>query len=193
MLLAEKGVDIDTVNVDLRAEEQFTDEFKALNPLCTVPVLLLDDGTCLTESLAICHYLEATYPQPRLMGHDAREQALVLMWNDIVMFNGYAGVADSLRNFSRSFADRALPGPQRFEQVPALVERGRARAEHCFDTLDARLGESAYLAGDQFSYADICAFVYTEFARWIKLEATGGRTNLRRWHQQVAARPSAAS
>jgi glutathione S-transferase len=192
MVLAEKALDIDTVNLDLRKQEQFSDEFKALNPLCTVPVLVLDDGTCLTESLAICHYLDAQFPKPRLMGRDAREQALVLMWNDIVMFNGFSGVADSLRNFAKGFAHRALPGPQAYEQVPALVERGRARADQCFDMLDKRLGESEFLAGERFSYADICAFVLTDFARWIKLDSTAGRANLQRWQQQVAARPSAA-
>jgi glutathione S-transferase len=193
MFMVEKGVEIQTVNVDLRNQEQLSSEFRALNPRCTVPVLVLDDGTCLTESLAICHYLESVFPEPRLMGHDPQEQARVLEWNDIVIFNGFAGVAESLRNFSRGFAGRALTGPGHYEQIPQLVERGKARAEACFDTLEERLRQATYLAGDRFSYADICAFVYTEFARWIKLDGIEGRNNLQRWYRQVAERASATS
>ena len=192
MFIHEKGLEIDTVHVDLRHEEQLSDAFKAINPRCTVPVLELDDGSCLTESLAICHYLEAIHPQPVLMGRDAREQALVLMWNDIVMFNGFAGVADSLRNHAKGFAGRALTGPGAYEQIPALVERGRRRAEECFATLNGRLGETPYLAGEHFSYADICAFVFTEFARWIKLDGLQDHANLGRWYESVAERPSAS-
>ncbi len=193
MFLAEKGVQIETVHVDLRNQEQLGADFKALNPRCTVPVLVLDDGTCLSESLAICHYLEATFPAPPLMGHDAKEQALVLMWNDIVMFNGFAAVAESLRNHARGFAGRALTGASSYAQIPALVERGRLRADECFDMLESRLAESPYLAGDEFSYADISAFVYTEFARWIKLDGTQGRSQVARWYELVASRDSASS
>ena len=191
MFIAEKGIQVETVHVDLRSGEQLGDAFRAVNPRCTVPVLELDDGTCLTESLAICHYIEATVPEPVLMGRDAKEQALVLMWNDIVMFNGFAGVADSLRNYSKGFADRALTGPQAYQQIPALVERGRARAEECFEHLERRLGEASYLAGEHFSYADICAFVFTEFGRWIKLDGLQERPNLTRWYAGLADRASA--
>ena len=191
MFIIEKGVEIDTVNVDLGIQEQLTEQFKAINPRCTVPVLQLDDGTCLTESLSICHYLEAQFPEPVMMGRDAREQALVLMWNDVVMFNGFAGAADSLRNRSKGLVGRALTGPRSYEQIPALVERGRQRADECFDLLEHRLNEASYLAGEHFSYADISAFVFTEFARWIKLDGLQGRPGLKRWYENIAVRDSA--
>lgn len=105
LFIAEKGLSIPTVEVDLRARAQLLPEFLAKNPGATVPVLELDDGTCLTESLAICHYLERVHPEPNLFGHDAKEQALVLMWTDIQTFEGYLGLQSVLRG-GRSPAPR---------------------------------------------------------------------------------------
>ena len=192
LFIAEKGLDIPTVAVDLRARAQLEPEFLAKNPSATVPVLELDDGTCLTESLAICHYLERVYPEPNLLGTDAKEQALVLMWNDIQTFEGYLGLAEALRNGHDAFKGRALGGPVSFEQIPALVERGRRRAEIYFNKLETRLGESPFIAGDRFTYADIVGFVYLGFAA----RAIGGappvegRPALKLWSEAVAARPA---
>jgi len=192
LFIAEKGLDIPTVAVDLRARAQLTPTFLAKNPSATVPVLELDDGTCLTESLAICHYLERVYPEPNLLGSDAREQALVLMWNDIQTFEGYLGLAEALRNGHDAFKGRALGGPVSFEQIPALVERGRRRAEIYFNKLETRLGESPFIAGDRFTYADIVGFVYLGFAA----RAIGGappvegRPALKVWSEAVANRPA---
>jgi glutathione S-transferase len=154
-------------------------------------VLELDDGTCLTESLAICHYLEQQKPEPNLMGRGALEQAQVLMWNDILMFEGYLALQEALRNGNEAFKGRALPGTVVFEQIPALAERGRRRAAVFFDKLDARLGQSEFVAGNRFTYADIVAFVAVGFApRATGTSAIEGRPALRRWHDTVAARPA---
>jgi len=169
IFLAEKGIEIPTVQVDLRNGEQLSEAFRKINPRCTVPVLELDDGTCLTDSLAICHYLESRHPEPNLMGRDGREQALVMNWHEQVMTEGFLAAADALRNYARGFAGRALTGPSGYEQIPELAERGRARLEEFMGVLDGRLAESPYVALDRYSVADIGAYVCVDFAGWIKL------------------------
>ncbi len=192
MFIAEKGVEIPTVEVDLRNEEQLSDAFKKVNPRCTVPVLELDDGTCLTDSLAICHYLESQFPEPNLMGRDAREQALVMNWHEQTMTEGFLAGAEALRNTARGFANRALTGPENFEQIPVLAKRGRRRLEIFMEQLNLRLAESHYVALDRFTLADIGAYVCTEFAGWIKLPVRDRWQYIRRWCEEIDARPSAS-
>lgn len=189
IFIAEKGLEIETVQVDLTRGGQFDPAFVDINPRCTVPVLVLDDGTALTENSAIAVYLEACHPEPPLLGTGALEKALVANWNDRTVLEGFAGIAESYRNFSRGFTDRALTGQQKFEQLPQLVERGRSRAEEYFDTLNARLSDSPYLAGDRFTMADITALCMVDFAGWIKL-AIDDREHLQRWYDAVNRRPS---
>lgn len=194
LFIAEKGLEIDTVEVDLRSLEHQRPEFLAINPAASVPVLELDDGTRLTESLAICHYLEQVDPEPNLMGRDAREQALVLMWNDIQTFEGYLAVQEVLRNAHPAFQRRALVGPESYDQIPALAERGRLRSARYFERLDAHLASSEWVAGPRFTYADIVGFVYLGFAaRTLREDLTEGRAHLRRWRDAVARRPAIES
>ena len=189
--LAEKDLAIPTEQVDLAKREQFESDFAKKNPGFTVPALELDDGTVISESMAICRYLEALYPDPPLLGTDARSQAIVEMWIRIVEFNGFAAVADMLRNSSEHFADRALTGAAGgIAQIPALVERGQATLSRCFERLDRRLEGREYIAG-AFSVADITALVVVDFARWVKQEPAPHLANLAAWHERVAARPSA--
>jgi len=191
IFVAEKGIDLPVTSIDLRAKEQHSPEFLGINPSGTVPVLVLDDGTKLTESLAICHYLEQCYPNPNLMGEDATEQALVLMWNDILTLEGYLAVQEVLRNSLPAFEGRSLPGTTSYEQIPALVERGRKRAALFFDRLEARLGESSYLASQRFTYADIVGYVYTGFAaRVLDAHPAASRPRLRAWCDSIAERAS---
>jgi glutathione S-transferase len=191
LFIAEKGIEIPTQQVDLRSREQFRPDFLAKNPSGGVPVLELDDGTCLSESLAICHYLEQRYPQPNLMGLDAREQALVLMWNDIQTYEGYLGIQEVLRNGHEAFKDRALGGPIPYAQIPELAERGRRRAEAYFDKLEARLEANPFIASARFTYADIVGYVYLGFAlRALGHDPAAKRPALKRWSETVAARPA---
>jgi glutathione S-transferase len=191
LFIAEKGIEIPTQQVDLRSREQFRPDFLAKNPSGGVPLLELDDGTCLSESLAICHYLEQRYPQPNLMGLDAREQALVLMWNDIQTYEGYLGIQEVMRNEHEAFKDRALGGPVPYAQIPELVERGRRRAEVYFDRLEARLEASPFIASARFTYADIVGYVYLGFAvRSLGHDPASMRPALKRWSETVAARPA---
>jgi glutathione S-transferase len=191
LFIAEKGIDIPMVQVDLRAREQHEPEFLAKNPSGAVPMLELDDGTCLTESLAICHYLEQRFPKPNLMGLDAKEQALVLMWNDIQIFEGYLGIQEVLRNEHDAFKDRGLGGPVPYPQIPALAHRGRRRSEVFFDRLEARLAASAFIASARFTYADIAGYVYLGFAaRSLGYDPAEKRPPIKRWSDAVAARPA---
>lgn len=193
IFLAEKQVAIPFVQVDLRNAEQLGDTFRAVNPDCTVPVLELHDGTCITEIFAICLYLDSEYPDPPLMGRDPLEQAMVSMWNSKVEQNGIAALADVLRNGSKTFRDRALPGPLNLAQIPELVPRGRQRAEALFQRLDERLAANEFIAGEVFTMADITAYVMVEFARWTKLFIQDHQENLRRWFEIVAKRPSTSA
>lgn len=189
--MAEKALDIPTESVNLRALEQQRDDYRQKHPGATVPMLELDDGTRLTESLAIAHYLDRVFPEPNLMGSDPREQALVLMWHDIATFEGYLGLQELLRNSVAAFAGRALPGMQPFEQIPALADRGRRRALAFLDKLDDRLASSAFLAVGRYSYADVAAYVYVGFAaRALGHDPLADREHLTRWSREIAARPA---
>ncbi|MDF1767531.1 glutathione S-transferase family protein [Maricaulis sp.] len=190
ILMAEKGVAVETEQVDLGTRAQFEEPYRTINPRCTVPALALDDGTVLCDNASIARYFEEIYPDPPTLGRTPVEKALVAEWTARVEGEGLMGVAEALRNRSEFFKDSSVTGPNRYAQVPELVERGRARASACLQDLDARLGEAAYLAGDAFSAADIAAYVFVDFTAWIKLPMPEGLENLARWREAVGARPS---
>jgi glutathione S-transferase len=191
IFLAEKGIDMPLVQVNLREGEQLGDAFKEINPDCTVPVLELDDGTRISEIFAICQYLESQYPEPVLMGRNALEQAMVTMWNTKIEQNGMAALAETLRNRAKGMRDRALPGPLNVAQIPELVERGRTRVEAFFDRLDGQLKDNEFVTGEQFTMADITAYVAVGFAQWSKISIQDEQVNLQRWYDSVSNRPSA--
>jgi glutathione S-transferase len=193
MFIAEKGIDILTVQVDLRNEEQLSEAFRKVNPRCTVPVLELSDGTCLNDTLAICHYLESEFPDPNLMGQGAREQALVMNWHEQIQTEGFLAGAEALRNFVKGFENRALTGPKSFKQIPQLAERGRERLELFMNILDKRLEKSPYIALDRFTMADIGGYVCVDFATWVKLPVREQWPNVRRWYDEISERPSASA
>ncbi len=190
---AEKGIALEIVPVDLRGGGQFEDSFRAVNPRCAVPVLQLDDGTRITESVAICRYLEETHPEPPLMGTGALEKAVVEMWHRRIEMEGLVAVSETLRNSADRFKDRAISGVVPYAQIPELAERGRRRVGHFFDMLDARLSESDFVAGPAFTVADIAAMVAVDFAAWVKATPPESATSLKAWYERVSARPSAAA
>lgn len=191
--LSEKNIELETIQVDLTSGEQFGEAFRRVNPDCVVPVLELDDGTCISEVLAICSYLEALQPQPAMFGESPEEHAAVLMWNAKVEQQGLWPMADAFRNSAKGLVDKALPGPDAYAQIPELAERGRQRVARFHRRLDERLADSEFVAGDFFSLADITAMIFIDFAAWIKLGMPDGARNLRRWYDTVSARPSAAA
>ena len=191
--MAEKGIDIASVQVDLGSGEQFADTYRDINPDCVVPALQLDDGSCLTEVLAICHYLEALHPEPTLLGSTDEERARILMWNAKVEQQGLWAVADAFRNNAKGLRHRAATGPVGYEQIPELAERGRSRVEQFFRRLDGQLANNEFVAGSRYSIADITALVVVDFSAWIKLSVPEDATNLQRWYDTVSSRPSAAA
>lgn len=193
IFLQEKGLEIETEQVDLSSGEQFGEDFRRVNPDCVVPALELDDGSCISEVVAICQYLEELHPEPALLGISPEERARVSMWNAKVEQQGLYAIMDAFRNSAKGLAGRALTGPESYAQIPELAERGRQRLGHFFDRLDERLSENTFLAGENFSIADISALVVVDFAAWIKVVVPEEASHLARWHAAVSARPSAAA
>ena len=191
IFLAEKGISVPTVQVDLRNGEQFTPAFRAINPDCMVPVLELDNGTKIADILAICRYFEELHPDPPLMGRNAEERAIIGSWLHRIEWDGFHAGMEAFRNSTPGFKGRALPGPEPYEQIPALAERGRARIQHFFEWLNARLATNEFVCGPGYTVADISGMVAVDFAGWAKLKPPEHMAHLRRWHTLVSARPSA--
>jgi glutathione S-transferase len=190
ILLAEKGVAHETVPVDLRSGEQFGEAYRALNPQCTVPALRTEEGVVLTDNAGIAAYLEARYPQPAVLGTTPLEKGEIASWNSRIEFEGLVAIMDALRNGSPAMANRALPGPVDYPQIPELAQRGLARVQQFFTMLDARLAGREFVAADRFSIADITAVVAVDFARAVKVKPGEQHPNLLRWRSAMAQRPS---
>lgn len=189
IFLAEKGISIATEQVDLMKREQMSEPFRTINPLCTVPALVTDEGVTLSQVNAICDYLECLHPERPLLGRDALEKALVREWSHRVFMEGLMAIAEVFRNGNPAFANRSLPGPLDCAQIPALVERGNQRLDAFFNNLDAHLQGREFMVGDAFSMADIDAFVTCGFAGWIRKSIPADCAHLQRWHDAIAARP----
>ena len=190
ILLAEKGVAHETVQIDLRTGEQLGDAYRLINPHCTVPALQTGEGPLLTDNAAITAWLEARFPQPALLGVTPAEQAEVASWSWRIEFEGLMAIAEALRNGSPAMVNRALPGPVDYAQIPALAERGRARVQQFFTTLDAHLAGRDFIATDRFSVADINAVVAVDFARVVRVKPGDEHPHLQRWRAAMGLRPS---
>jgi len=192
ILLAEKGVPHETAQVDLKNGEQLGEAYRRINPQCTVPALVTDEGAVLTDNAAIAAYVEARFPEPPLLGRTPLEKAEIAGWQWRVEFEGLMAVAEALRNSSPAMVNRALPGPADHAQIPALAERGVMRARRFFAMLDAHLADREFIAAGQFSIADITAVVVVDFARAIKLRPVDEHAELRRWREAMQARGTMA-
>ncbi len=192
ILLAEKGLVHDTVQIDLRAGEQLGEAYRSINPQCTVPALRTDQGVMLTDNAAITVWLEAHRPEPPLLGSTALEKADIASWQWRIEFEGLLAIAECLRNSSPGMANRALPGPVDYPQIPELAQRGLARVQNFFAVLDERLRGRDFIAADRFSIADITAVVAVDFARIVKLKPGEQHPDLVRWRTAMAQRPSMA-
>ncbi|HEY1129496.1 MAG TPA: glutathione S-transferase family protein [Roseateles sp.] len=188
ILLAEKGVSHETVQVDLRSGEQLGEAFRRVNPQCTVPALVTDEGAVLTDNAAIAAYVEARFPEPPLLGRTALDKAEIASWQWRVEFEGLLPVADALRNSSPAMVNRALPGPVDFAQIPELAHRGLVRVHAFLALLNERLADREFIAAGQFSIADITAVVVVDFARVVKIRAGDEHPHLLRWRSAMQAR-----
>lgn len=190
IFLAEKCVQYETVQVDLRTGEQMGEAYRQINPQCTVPALRTDAGQLLTDNAGIAAWLEARFPNPPLLGSTPEEKAEVASWNWRIEFDGLMAIAESFRNSSPAMANRALPGAADFAQIPELAQRGLLRVARFLTALDERLAQREFIAADRFSVADITAVVAVDFARVVKLRPGEEHPNLLRWRAAMASRPS---
>ena len=185
LFLAEKGIKMDFEHVDYMKAEHKTAEFLKKNPMAQLPVLQLDDGRFLSETVSICRYFESLFPDPPLMGNraDAADLAFVDMWQRRMEFNVFAPIASCFRHLHPMMADF---------QTPQIEDWGKASAQSAglaLDWLDEELSGRSYIAGERFTIADITALVAVDFARPARINALDGRTHLSRWHEAVSARP----
>ncbi|MBB3178798.1 glutathione S-transferase family protein [Variovorax sp. Sphag1AA] len=194
ILLAEKGLSIPMVPVDLGSGEQHGEAYRAINPRRVVPTLLLDDDTAIGEVPVIGRYIDDVHPDTPLFGTTAKERAIVAMWDRRVEQEGFASVMEAIRNRIPGLKDRAIAGPHDYAQIPALIERSTRRVTNLFNDMNARLTKSIYVAGDTFSVADITLLVTIDFAaKAIDLPIPNSLVALRRWHASVSGRPSASA
>ena len=185
IFLAEKGIDVRFEERDLMDEAFKTPAFTALNPWQRVPVLILDDGEVLTETVAICRYFEALHPAPPLFGEGALGRARVEMWQRRIELGLLAAVAHVFRHLHPRMSHLEVP------QVAAWGEANKAKVDEELARLDARLSQSRYVAGDDFTIADITALVAIDFMKPAKLPLPETLTHVRRWYAGVSNRPSA--
>jgi len=195
IFMAEKGIEgVEIIQIDLGDNrENVGEEYRSINPSCTVPALVLEDGTLISESVAICRYFEEIQPNPPLMGRDAKEKAVVEMWQRQVELQGYMPAGEAFRNYNKRFAGRALAGNDSYEQIPELVTRSRTRVERFFNLLNDHMESREFIASDVFSIADITAYVMVDFAGWSKMGITESQTHLKRWYESIKARPSSSA
>lgn len=190
IFLSEKGIDVERVPVDLPNGEHLSPEYRAKNPACDIPMLELDNGTCISQIRGIYRYFEETNPNPPMLGSTPEEKAVVEMWEHLAFMNGLLAVAEVFRNTAKGFANRAVVGPHNYKQSSELAERGAQRLQDFYTDFDQRLATNAYIAGDFYSIADITAFVACDFAKWIKEDIPTSCTNLQAWYDKVAQRPA---
>jgi glutathione S-transferase len=194
IFIAEKGLGIELVSVDLGAKEQFSEAYRAINPRVVVPTLVLDDGTAIGEVPAIMRYLDEAYPVVPLLGGTPKEKAIIAMWERRAELEGFAPVMEGVRNAVERLKGRAMAGPHDYEQIPAVVERSRQRVANFYGDFEARLEEAEFVAGDRFSAADITTLVTIDFAtRAFEMPIPDGSVALQRWYGVTSTRPSAAA
>ncbi|MBM3396611.1 MAG: glutathione S-transferase [Betaproteobacteria bacterium] len=192
MFLHEKGIQVPMVDVS-GPKSTLSEDYRARYPQALVPMLELDDGTQIGEAMAICRYFETLHPDPPLMGTDAKDRALVTMWEQRAYNEGMIGAAEVFRNTHPLYASRSIPGhAMPMAQLESLVERGRQRVVRFCEVFDRQLADSEFVAGDRFSVADITALCAVDFARTLaRLPFPSHCVHLQRWHDALSARPSA--
>ncbi len=189
--LSEKGLQIPLEEVggdDLKLKPSYVAKY----PHAMVPVLELDDGTRIGEAMAICRYFEELHPDPPLMGTDAKDKAIVEMWEKRANEEGMLAASELFRNTHPAFADRGLPGSaESIQQHPYLVERAKARLGRFYRKFDAQLADNEFVAGKRYTIADATTLCAIDFGKWTELDIPPECKHLRRWYDAVSARPSA--
>jgi glutathione S-transferase len=187
VFLAEKGIEVPRVSVDIIKGEQRSPQFTALNPRQAVPVLELDDGTAIAESIAICRYFDELKPEPPLFGTSTLERAQVEMWQRRIELGLMAAVGNFFRHSHPMMASVEVP------QIAAWAEANRARALKFLPTLERQLADRPFVCGESFTIADITGLVALDFMKFAGIPLPDDAAQVRRWHAKLAARPSAAA
>lgn len=182
-----KGIEIDTQEIDMGQREQLSDAYRAINPDCTLPALVLDDGTVISQVIGQVTYLEQVFPDKPLLGSTPTEKALVISWCHKLANSLTLGIATVFRNRSKGFVDRALPGPLNLPQIPELIDRGMAQIDYSLQELDAHLAKNTWMAGDNFTFADIDLLTGLGFMGWLKKSIPEECTHLQAWHERAQA------
>ena len=187
IFLAEKRITVPTEQIDLNALQQKSEAYTAINPLQRVPALVLDDGSVITESIAICRYFEALKPEPSLFGREGKEAAVVEMWNRRVEFHLFANVAAVFRHLHPAMTSMEKP------QIPAWGEANKPRIADFLGLLNDELRGRSFIAGDSYTVADISGLVAIDFMKPAKLTLPPELSHVARWHAEISARPSASA
>jgi glutathione S-transferase len=187
IFLAEKGVSVPSVDVDLGKMEHKAPGYGAVNPLQRTPALVLDDGTVITESVAICRYFEELHPEPPLFGTGALERAVVEMWQRRLEFGLFGGVAAAFRHLHPAMAQMEVP------QVRAWGETNKPKVLEFLMFLDRHLADREFVCGERFTVADITGLVAIDFMKPARIAVPEDAANVRRWHAALAARSSAVA
>ncbi|WP_425404830.1 glutathione S-transferase family protein [Hwanghaeella sp.] len=191
VFMAEKGLDLERVRVNIRQGEQFAEPFCSMNPFHCVPVLELDDGTVIAESMSICRYLEELHPSPSLFGRTPEKRAVIDMWARRMELDAFIPLLHALRNHAPMFAGRVVPGTNSdLPQVPEIVTRGIDMMQVFLTRLEPHLERNAFLAGEDFSVADITGFFTMRLAGAVGMDISKAFPNTARWHADISARPS---
>jgi glutathione S-transferase len=190
IFMAEKGIKPTLIPVDLGSGEQHSDAYRAINPRGVVPALVLEDGTTIGEVPAIMRYLDEAFPETPLLGTTPKDKGLIVMWERFAELEGFAPVMEGVRNRVERLKGRAIAGPHDYEQIPGLVDRGVRRVTNFLTDLNGRLEQVPFVAGGQFSAADITALVTIDFAKALDISIPEGHQALKRWKDAVSARPS---
>jgi glutathione S-transferase len=187
VFLAEKGISVPLEPIDLGALAQKSEAFTAINPIQRVPALVLDDGTVITESIAICRYFEELNPEPSLFGRGALEKATIEMWNRRLELHLLFPISHVFRNSHPAMAKMEIP------QVAAWADANKPRIAQFLGVFDRQLGTQKFAAGDRYSVADITGMIAVDFMKPAKLSVSEDCSHVRRWHAEVSARPSAGA
>jgi glutathione S-transferase len=183
--LAEKGIAVPTEQVDIMAKQHYSADYAQVNPLQRMPALVLDDGTVITETIAICRYFEAFNPEPPMFGVGAKDQAIVEMWQRRCELSLFFPIAHVFRHTHPAMKELEVP------QVPEWAEANRPRVLEFLRVLDAQLVKNKFVAGERYTVADITALCAIDFMKPARVAVPDEMTNVKRWHAEVAARPSA--
>ncbi len=191
IFLDEKGLDVPSEELNVRDDHQFAEPFPSMNPFHCVPFLELDDGTVIAESISICRYLEELNPEPSLFGRTPQGRAIIDMWNRRVELDGFMPLLHTVRNSVPMFEGRVVPGTRTdLAQLPAMVSRGKEMANIFLGRLEPHMAENEFIAGEEFSVADITAWFVVRMAKTLQMDIEGKFSHIQRWYREISVRPS---